>query len=484
MISPLFLIALVAIIAFLPAINGGAVWDDATLFQPGFSTGWNGLGRIWFHPSSLAGEEHYWPITYTAFWLQRAMWLDLMVGYHLVNVALHVVCCLLLYRAAREIAPQAALPGALLFAVHPVHVESVAWIIELKDVLSGVFYVAAMLAYLRLRRDSGRLWPGLLFVVGLFIAAVWSKSVAVTFPAGVLLVDYYMSGRIHRRAWITAGITAAIGLALMAFDLSLVNAREVRALDLSWGDRIAIAGHNLWFYPAKLAWPHPLVFFYPKWALGANAPLAGGALIALAGLTLVALWLMRGRIGRGPVVALLFYWVTLSPTLGLIPFSFLQFAHAADRYQYLASVGLLLGVGGAMVAISRRLSQKGILAAKVAFAALLLALMTLTWQHSARFHDTNTLFRHVLLHNPESVTALQLTAIASVKSGDLEEAVELLTRATGLAPEDSQFRYNLAQIERMRGNRGQALRHVQEAIRLKPDYATALRLRDQLTSAP
>ena len=484
LLSPPALIAFAAFVAFLPALNAGAIWDDVTLFHPNFPSGWDGLRRIWFHPSSLAGEEHYWPVTYTAFWLQRALWLELMVGYHAVNVALHVLCSLLLYKAAREIAPRAALPGALVFAVHPVHVESVAWIIELKDVLSGVFYVAAMLAYLRLRRDSTRFGTGLLLVIALFIAAVWSKSVAVSFPVGLLLVEYYMNGRVGRRAWITSGVTMALGLVLVAFDLSLVNAQEVQALDLSLSDRLAITGRNLWFYPAKLVWPHPLVFFYPKWPLGTSGGWVGGGLIALASIVVIALWLLRCRIGRGPVVAVLFYWITLSPTLGLIPFSFLQFAHAADRYQYLASAGLLLGVGGGLAGMSRQLSPKGIMAAKGVFAVLLLFLTALTFQHSARFHDTETLFRHVLVHNPQSVTALQLTAIASARADNPDEAVTLLTRATALSPEDSQLWYNLAQIERMRGNRAEALRHVQEAIRLKPDYATALSLRDQLTSAP
>ncbi len=147
---------------------------------------WYGLYRIWF---VVGATPQYYPLSETAFWVQHKLWGDAMLGYHLVNIAWHALAALMVALVLRRLAIPGAYLAAAIFALHPVHVESVAWITEQKNTLSAVFYLGAVLAYLRFDQNRGRAWY--LAALGLFVLALASKIVTVTLPAALLVIFWW-----------------------------------------------------------------------------------------------------------------------------------------------------------------------------------------------------------------------------------------------------------------------------------------------------
>ena len=262
-------LGLLVVTSHFPAMLGGFVWDDAVFAQEEVIRSASGLQQIWFSPGDIKGEGHYWPLVYTSFWLEHKLWGYDPLGYHLVNVLLHLVNCLLLWRLMLLLAVPGAWLIAAVFAVHPLHVESVAWVIERKDLLSALFFLAAAMAWMRFdeTRSPGRYLQSL----GLFAAAILSKSIAVTLPASLLIWQWWKRGR---AAWsdvlrlapffaLAAGITAA--------DVAFYQGREAVALGYTLVERALIAARALWFYAAKLMWPTELAVIYPHWEVDSGS---------------------------------------------------------------------------------------------------------------------------------------------------------------------------------------------------------------------
>ena len=231
-----------------------------------------------------------------------------------------------------------------MFAVHPLHVESVAWIIERKDVLSALFYLAAVLAWLRLV-EVERARHYVLAVV-LFTAGLLSKSVVVTLPLALLIVQWWRGGRVTRLDLLRVAPLVVIGAAVTAADLAFYRGREVLELGYTLAERVLIAGRALWFYAGKLVWPAELAVIYPLWEIEAGS-LAGWAYVAAAAGLALLLWLGRERIGRGPLAEALYFALTLGPVLGFVDYGYMQFSFVADRFQYLAGSGVLAVLIGA-----------------------------------------------------------------------------------------------------------------------------------------
>ena len=179
-------LGLLVVVSYLPAMLwGGFVWDDTTCIKADPVRDVSGLWQIWFSPGAIEGERHYWPLVYTTFWLEHKLWGFDPTGYHVVNVLLHLANVLLLWHLLRRLAVPSAWMMAAVFAVHPLHVESVAWAIERKDVLSGLFYLAAALAWMRFVEQPRRGWYA--WSLALYAAALLSKSIAITLPVALLI---------------------------------------------------------------------------------------------------------------------------------------------------------------------------------------------------------------------------------------------------------------------------------------------------------
>ena len=502
-LAALVLILLVTV-SFVPAYLAEFVWDDKAITDDPMVKSASGFSKIWSSPGEMKHEGHYWPVTYTTFWLEHRLWGLNPLGYHLVNVLLHLVNVLLLWRLLDRLSVPGAWIVAAIFAVHPLHVESVAWIIERKDILSGLFSLTAFLAYVRFVESRSR-GPYLLALV-LFVAGLLSKTVVVTLPAALMIWHWWQRGRIAAGDLLRTAPFFAVGLAIAFADTAFYRTREVLSLDYSLVERILIAARALWFYAGKLLWPTDLAVIYPLWDIEARDPL-GWTLVALAVAVPTLLWLGRGRWGRGPLACVAFYAATLSPALGLIDYGYMQFALVADRFQYLAGIGLVTLIVAALVRGADRLPAAAITSAKIVLAAVLAVLGTLTWRHAANFRDGVTLFSHIVSLNPEARSAhvnlsqalieagryeasLKPSRVAIAQSSDptgahmnlgvalmslgrFEEADGALGRALEISPRDLLANQNLAESMRRQGRHDEAVAQFRRVLQIDETYAFA-----------
>ena len=465
-----------ALASFLPAMLwGGFVWDDLE-FIPGEPALLDlaGLQRIWFAPMEVH-EPFYRPLTYTSFWLEHKLWGFAPNGYHVVNVLLHAANAVLLWRILVALAAPGAWFVAAAFAVHPLQAESVAWAIERKDVLSGLFYLACVAAWLRFlaAREAGgasaartsRWRYGL--ALALLAAGMLAKNMVVTLPAALLILQWWRGGRVTLADVARVAPFFLVALAIVALDLLLVTAKTPASFDYSIVERLLIASRAVWFYVGKLAWPADLAVIYARWDVQVGNPLAWLPLVA--GLAAVsALWLLRGRLGRGPLAGALFFVVTLSPTLGFVDHTYMLFAFVADRYQYLAGIGAMAVAIGGAAHLAGRLPDTWRRVAAVGGIAVLVLLGALTWRQAAIYRDEVTFFQHIVERNPDAVGAHLNLAKALFAENRFDEAVAAGRIAVALRPDSHDALINLAvalgQLERF----AEAERHLRRAVEVAP----------------
>ncbi len=460
--------ALVALtlLVYLPATRCGYIWDDdyhVTNNQTLRSL--DGLKQIWLKPGAV---PQYYPVTHTSFWVEYQLWGVRPLGYHLDNILLHAVNALLLWRVLRQLRVPGAWVAAAIFAVHPVHVESVVWITERKNVLSGCFYLLAALQYLRF--GEGRNRRAYALALALFVAALLSKSVTASFPAAMLLIVYWKRGAITRRDVLPLIPFFALGLGMSAVT-SWMEKHVVGAsgpeFALAFSERIRIAGTAVWFYLSKLNCPWPLIFSYPRWKItGAHwffVVAAVGVVLALASL--------RKRLGRGPLVAVLFFGGTLLPALGFIDVLPMRYSFVADHFQYLASIGMI----ALIVAVVARVFPSKI------FAAIVICVLgLLTWRQCFAYKNAETLWVDTLKKNPSSWMAENNLGMILFQRGDLDTAEKHFRRSLELNPQNDKARDNLAKVLYQQGKVvlsegriAQAADRFIESLQLDPNLAEA-----------
>ena len=464
-------LGLLVVVPYLPAMLwGGFVWDDSILTNAESVRDVSGLWQIWFSPSDIEREKHYWPLVYTTFWLEHKLWGYAPTGYHVVNVLLHLANTLLVWHLLRRLAVPGAWVVAAVFAVHPLHVESVAWIIERKDVLSGLSYLSAVLAWMRFVEQPRRGWY--VGALALYAAALLSKSIVVTLPASLLLWHWWKQGRVTSTDLLRLVLFFAVGLIITVGDLSFSGVLDDRSLGYSLTERTLIAARVLWFYAGKLLWPSDLAVIYPLWDIRVSDPLAWGYLIAAVALALV-LWHFRQQIGRGPLAGALFFAVTLSPVLGFVDYGYMQYAFVADRFQYLAGIGVIAAVIGAVAYGVGRLSdlwQKGALGVVV---VALVMLGMLTWRQASIWRNSETLNRHIISLNPQARSAHLNLSIALYNQARYEEALGPARVAVEQRPDDSKAHDNLGAIFNELGRFDEAELYLHRAIALNPQEKNA-----------
>jgi tetratricopeptide (TPR) repeat protein len=490
------LIVAATLLAYLPALQAGFIWDDDQYVtgNPTLRT-LAGLGRIWVEPGAT---PQYYPLTFTTFWIEHALFGLAPAGYHLTNVLLHAANALLVWRLLDRLAVPGAWLAAALFAVHPVHVESVAWITERKNVLSGACYLGALLAYLPIARlapgtaSAGRYAAAL----ALFAASLLAKTVTCTLPVVVLLLVWWKRGRIRSADVLPLLPFFAVGATLAGVTVWMER-HHVGAAGQEWAltpaERLLIAGRAVWFYLAKLVWPWPLTFVYQRWQLDTASawqwlfPLATlGALVALAAL--------RRRIGPGPLVAALFFGVSLAPALGFVDVYPMRYTFVADHYQYLASLGPLALAAAGLARLRPPTAPAlglviGVLAA-LGFAGR-------SWGQAHVYHDAGTLWRDTLAKDPTSLIGHvnlgsqleQYRAVLAIAPDDAdahndlgsalvargradEGMAELLAAVRG-DPTHAAARNNLGNLLASRGRLDEAIEQYRQAVRLRPGYPDA-----------
>ena len=493
-------------LAYLPAIHGGLLWDDgAHVTKPALQS-LEGLRRIWFE---LGATQQYYPLLHSAFWVEHRLWGDAVLGYHLTNLLLHATAaCLVVAIVRRLFNPRADSPlsppmkqragqpvasgspsagpgrcagaewlAGFIFALHPVAVESVAWISEQKNTLSAVFYLGAALAYLRFDRDRRKSQYGL--ALGLFVLALLSKTVTATLPAALLVIFWWQRGRLGWRRdvrpllpWLVLGVTGGLLTAWVEHKFFIAVQTSMGALGtdyaLTFFERCLLAGRVIWFYLSKLLWPADLMFIYPPWSVDGAAwwqylfPLGVVALVAaLGGLA---------RRQRGPLAGLLFFAGTLFPALGFINVYPFLFSYVADHFQYLASLGIIVPLAAGLTRAARALATRGL--ALTGGGVLLAVLAGLTWQQCGMYRDVETLYRRTLARNPACWLAHGNLGLMLARAPDgLPEALAHFEAAVRLKPDNAEMHNHLGSVlARIPGRQAEAIAEYETALRLSPNF--------------
>jgi tetratricopeptide (TPR) repeat protein len=452
-----------ALMAYWPALHGGLVWDDASHVTSPALASLHGLWRIWFQ---LGATQQYYPLLHSAFWMEHRVWGDAVLGYHLTNVFLHAAAACLVVRIVQRLSLPGAWLAGLVFVLHPVCVEAVAWISEQKSTLSAVFYLAAALLYLRFDRTRRR--PQYLWALGLFVLALLSKTVTATLPAALLVVFWWQRGRLGFRRdvrpllpWLALSVAA--GLFTAWVERTYIGARGAD-FALTPAERFLLAGRVIWFYAGKVIWPANLIFTYPRWKIDAlvwwQYLFPAGVLAAAMGL-----WLLARR-NRGPLAGFLFFVGTLFPVLGFLSVYPFIFSYVADHFQYLASLGIIVP----LCAVGQRYALRRPLGPPLA-AALLLTLAVLTFRQAGAYADAETLYRATLARNPASWMAHTNLGVALADTPRrLPEAVAEYQAALKLKPDDAQTHADLGNaLAHMPGRLPEAVAEFRTALRLKPN---------------
>lgn len=437
------LLALITLIAYLPLVKAGYIWDDGgwVVHNP-LMTSPHGLWDIWFEPSK---SLQYYPLVFTGFWIEHQFWGIAPLGYHLVNIFLQMIDALLLWRILKMLRVPGAWLVAALFAVHPVQVETVAWVTEQKNLLSALFVFLAAGAWIRFAHldDPESTAPGQwkYFIFGsiAFVLALLAKTDACTLPAVLWMIAWWKRGTVRRREGWSLVPWFVVGL-LMGFVTIYIEHVKVHAAGSRFHftpvQHLIIAVRDLWFYPAKLFWPYPLLAVYHRWDIHHLSGLDVWAIIGALAVPIGLLALSR-RIGRGPFCAVAVYGLTISPVLGLASFYTETYSFVADHYQYIPCIGLFaffVGIGDFL--LRRMQLSAGTVTARgqkvgglVISACVLVALIPVTFEQTLVYIPSIHLWTHNIKYNPDAFAALDNIAVYDIKHHHPDEGMALLQKA-------------------------------------------------------
>jgi tetratricopeptide (TPR) repeat protein len=493
MLAGLGLIAVVALIAYIPSIDGGFIWDDYLLLVDNpLVKDSNGLHQIWCTAQAI----DYWPATNTSFWIEWRMWGMNSTGYHVTNLVLHIFESLLIWIILRKLSVPGALLAALIFAVHPVNVESVAWIAQRKNTMAMLFFLLSILWYLRAEMPTASLgleparshgepleratspWPlapspsPIFYWLSLaaFLLAMLGKGSVAMLPALLLGIIWWLRPLTWRDLlriapfFVVAAILAAVNVEFQTHATDKV----VRAIGFT--DRLLGAGGVVWFYLYKAILPIDLAFVYHQWHITASAILWWMPLLAVLALTAV-LWRFRKSWSRDVLFAWGFFCVALLPVMGFTDVAFMQYSLVADRYQHIAIIGVI-ALASAIWSAWLRSARGEIrpLAIIVAVAAIG-ALIFLTLRQNALYHDAMTLYQATLDKNPDCVMAQFNYANALSKTNRPQDAIGHYKQAIRLKPDFAMAHYGLGNTLVKTGRAEESIEHFQEFLRLKPGHA-------------
>ena len=461
------LLLLLLLVFYFPAIRGGLVFDDDRLITMEDLRSLHGLWRIWFAPPP---KFSYYPLLHTAMWLEHRVWGDTPALYHLMNIFQHAVAAWLVVAVMRRLSLPGAWLAAFVFALHPVNVETVAWISEQKNTLSTVFYLAAAWAWLRFADGKRARWY--LMASGLFVCAVLSKTTTATLPATLLVILWWKNGRIDWKRdalalapWFIAGAALSIlsgkiereGYDIQSSDFSM-----------SFLQHCLLACREVWFYAWKLAWPVNLMFNYPRWQMDAAMwwqwlfPL--GLLAVVAGLCLLA------RRRRGALAGFLFFAGNLFPVMGFLYVDWFMFSFVADHFQYVACLGIIVPLASAAATAARRGGAAALWAIRGGAGMLVFALSALTWRQCHLYQDMETFYQRITVDNPESGMAHYNFGLVLLKiPGRHTEAMGQMDEALRLRPDDVKLNDRIAQIF-LDAHRGtEAMAALERSLKIDPN---------------
>ena len=471
-------IYIAAVVCYFPSMNGQFIWDDDYYVSQNAALrrGLDGLQQIWIgvypNPYAYMVGTQYYPITHTTFWLQTRGhdWPQPLnpLPFHLVNVLLHATSAWLLWTILRKLKIPGALLAAGLFLVHPVQVESVAWITERKNVLSCVFLLLSTLFYLKyvkLVDDDVPVTPkptgakankGLDFSLPtepwkiyslsllLFVLGLLSKSVIGVMPAIVLLIIWWKRGRIDLKKDVPPllpffALAIAMGAWTGWFERHVIGAQGPEWA-FTFTDRLVIAGRAVWFYLGKLFAPYPLAFMYERWTIQAWQAMFGvGVVVALAGL-----FLFRRKLGRGPLALALIFVGALFPALGFVNYLPQRYSFVADHFQYHASIAVFIGIAWLVTHFLRSSANWGFL--------LLLPLALLSMRQSQIYEDRETLWADTVFRTPSSWMAWNNLGNTRLEAAKLDSAADAFETALSIKSDNAESIQGIGMVAERTGD--------------------------------
>jgi tetratricopeptide (TPR) repeat protein len=459
----------IALLAYIPAMQGGFLWDDYTFLKDNWLIkASDGLQRLWFTTQA----EDYFPLTSSMLWLEWRIWGDHAAGYHVMNVLLHAAAAVLVWRVLRRLAVPGAWLAGVLFAVHPVAAASAAWITERKNTLPMALYLLSLLAYLRYDERGARrayclsiLW---------FLLALLAKTSVVMLPVVLLMCAWWRRGKIARRDVLRSlpffGLALALGLATVWFQQHNVIRHQIVRPE-GWASRVAATGWILGFYLFKALVPVGLCAAYPRWDVSAASPVAYLPL-ALIAIGFAVLWARRKSWGRGPLFAMGYFVITLLPVLGIVNMSFTKFSFVADHFQYAALIGVIAFAAGVL---ARAASAAGLPGRAGTFAAAgcVVVLAVLTWDRARLYADEQQLWRDNIAKQEGSWLAWNNLGDVCFRAEKQDEALDCFKRSIALNPHYAVAWHNLGRVNALSGKPDEAILDYSKAIDLMPDFSSA-----------
>ncbi|HZS17580.1 MAG TPA: tetratricopeptide repeat protein [Candidatus Udaeobacter sp.] len=508
----LFLIALV-VVAYSGVVNAGFIWDDDKhLTRNACVVGPLGFQDIW-----TSAHAFYYPLVLTTFWFVHKF-----VGlnpspYHMLNVVLHALSAIVLWRVLLRLNVRGAWLGAAIWALHPVMVQSVAWITELKNTQSCLLYLLSILCFLkweqfaeqkrepgkRPKRASQKHRSEWLFSLSLifFALATLSKTSVVMLPAVLALCVWWQNRLITWRdvvSLIPFAVISAVASAWTIWEQRFHSGATGPEWAQTWAERLIIVGRVPWFYLSKLIWPHRLIFIYPRWEIDPTQVIAWLPLLALlAGV--IALWFVRTDGGRAAFFATTYYLLSLFPVLGFFSVYFFRYSFVSDHFQYLASMGPLALAGAGIVtalrwfepapavglpskakrshSVSKRTSASTVTRQPlllVLVSSVLIGVLGLcTWQQSRSYHDIKTLWQTTIAKNPGCWMAHNNLGNEFLETGDIDAAVAHFEKAFQLKPDLLEAHYSLINGLLRKGDADAAMTEARNTLSQNPQDAEA-----------
>jgi len=457
-----------------PGIRGEFLSDDEGYITDNYLLrSWSGLRKIWGDPRAM---PQYYPLTFTSFWVEHHLWNNRPAGYHASNVLIHALNAALVYLLLRRLRLPGAWLGGAIFALHPVNVASVAWVAERKNVLSTAFYLASLMCYARYlhldqsERDARSGTGYALAGLGLFCCALLSKTVTCTLPVTILLIMWWRRVRIDLRA--VLGLVPMFALSLGAGAVTVWVERSSAAFELTWLQRVLIAGRAFWFYAVTLLWPFRLCMMHPRWVIDVGT--WWGYLFPVSLVCVFVLAVLGSRkTGRAPLAVLLFFAATLAPVLGLVNFGYMQHSFVADHLIYLACIGPIAFLASLGTKAAQYRGKTGRNIALAVAAALIAGLGLMTWKRSGVYADRGKLWDDTIAKNPGSSMAWNGRGMFNSTKGNLEQAIADYSKAIELG--SGSYLANTNRSVHYR-NRGYAYYRKGQFDRAIDDYDKAIEL--------
>jgi Tfp pilus assembly protein PilF len=480
------ILALITITAYLPTLRNGFIWEDDDYVTNNLTLrSVKGLARLWLRPRDT---PQYYPVVHTTFWIEYRLWQLSPVGFHTINMFLHASTAILLWQVLKRLNVPGAWVAAAVFAVHPVNVESVGWVTQRKNVLSCAFLLAAMLAYFRYSppeelarpkklssEQRNERWKWYAIAFGLFLLALFSKTVTCSLPAVLVIVFWWKRGRVGWRDVLPLMpffvVGACAGLLTAYLEKVHVGAEGLE-WDLTLPQRFTVAGHALVFYVKKLFFPYPLMFIYPRWNPDAHV-LKEWLYLAAVVVVILALFLLRHRITRGPVAAVLLFVGMIFPALSFFDVYPMRFSFVADHFQYHASMPITALVVALITVGLSKYRDTGKYIGIGLLTVVLTTYVLLVWWRLKAYENNRTIWTDTITKNPACWVAYNNLAKLKVEEGDVGGAIENYRSALKLFPNYAMAHTNLGALLYREGYANEALAHTRRALELMPEFSQA-----------